>query len=63
MLNVQTASVAEGPGGMQHIAVAARLAQLAGNLGQAEEVYVQNGRALEAVQMYRRMLKWNDAIR
>ena len=60
---MQTARIAARPSNLPHIEVAARLAQLSGNMGQAEEIYVGNGRPAAAVQMYQSMLKWEDAIR
>ena len=39
------------------------LAQLNGNLTRAEQLYLENGEADKAVDMYINLNKWEDAIR
>ena len=61
---LQMAHEAEtGNPGAEHSGAKASLAQLNGDLTQAEQLYLENGEADKAVDMYVNLNRWEDAIR
>ena len=52
-----------GRDGTENYASLAMLAQLNGNLTRAEQLYLENGEADKAVDMYINLNKWENAIK
>ena len=52
-----------GTDGIQHFKVRASLALLDGDFARAERIYVEQGQAEEAIEMYQTMHRWTDAIK
>ena len=52
-----------GQPGYEHSGAQAALAQLNGDLTRAEQLYLENGEADKAVDMYVNLNRWEDAIR
>lgn len=51
-----------GTDGMEHWMVRARLAELRKDVGTAEAIFLEQAKASEAVDMYKMMHEWDDAI-